>query len=150
MTCKMYRSHLISPCLPQPPAGLSLERSESGAPKLAMVCASLPHLATKLMLFWMLEENFSLLSKSVNNWTFGCKSTNYTQFTVVFFSHRLAFFPPIGTGTIYSRGGPSLQLINLSLACGLKRDTMPLSKARLAQKPMQNHHQILLDVENIS
>lgn len=147
VTCKMCWSHLISPCIPQPPAGLSLERSQSDAPKLAMVCASLLRLATKLVL----EENFFLFSKYLNNWRFGCKSTNCTQFTGVFFiSHSLAFFPPIGTGIIYSRGGPSLQLINLSLACGLKRDTMPLSKARLAQKPMQNHHQILLEVENIS
>lgn len=108
------------------------------------------HLATKLMAFWMLEDNFSLLSKSLNNWRFGCKSTNYTQFSGFFLSHSLDFFLPMGTETIYSWGGQSLQLINLSLACGLKRDTMPLSKARLAQKPMQNHHQILLEVENIS
>lgn len=143
VTSKMCWSCLIPPCI----------RSQSSAPKLAVICVSLPRLATKLMLFWMLEENFSLLSKSLNNWGFGCKSINCTRFTVVFFFFSVIawlFIFPIGTGTIYSRGGPSLQLINLSLACGLKRDTMPLSKARLAQKPMQNHHQILLEVEKIS
>lgn len=139
------------PSIPQPPAGLSLERSQSGTPRLAMVCASLPRLATKLMLFWMLEENFSLsfLNLLITE-DLGVKALTALRSLGFFFSHSLAFFPPIGTGTIYSRGGPSLQLINLSLACGLKRDTMPLSKARLAQKPMQNHHQILLEVENIS
>lgn len=148
VTCQMYWSHLISSCVLQPLAGLSLEGSQSSAFKLATL---LPYLGTKSMILWMLEKNFSPHSKSLNYWRFGFKSSMlHSKLIVFFFSHSLFFFPPIGIGTIYSQGGLSLQLINLSLACGLKRDTMPLSKARLAQRPMQNHHQILLEVENIS